>query len=150
MTDIDKLEALAKAAITSGLPGDRMMFDLHAMDPEGMIEIITEIRDLRERRDGPGSAPARLNYLHGELNARFPAAIDVFSSEPAEPKFIAVIDALIAEVRTLREDKARLDSGCIMINGRDSWGEDCKIDSRGNDLRKMIDEAMASRAKDQS
>lgn len=47
MIDIDKLEALAKAA-TSGLPGDRITFALHAIDPEGMLALIAELRALRE------------------------------------------------------------------------------------------------------
>lgn len=51
--------------------------------------------------------------------------------------------ALIAEVRALRKDKERLDSGCIVHTGWDDWGDTYKIDSRSNDLRKMIDEAMA-------
>jgi hypothetical protein len=47
MTNLDELEQLAKAAITSGLPGDRMMFALKAMDPEGMLALIAEVRALR-------------------------------------------------------------------------------------------------------
>jgi hypothetical protein len=55
MIDIDALEALAKAA-TSGLPGDRITFALHAMDPEGMLALIAEVRALREES-------ARLNFM---------------------------------------------------------------------------------------
>jgi hypothetical protein len=50
---------------------------------------------------------------------------------------------LVAEVRRLREDKARLDSGCIMRTDWDDCGDTIKIESRGNNLRQMIDEAMA-------
>lgn len=49
--------------------------------------------------------------------------------------------ALIAEVRTLREDKARLDSGCIVTYERDEFGEEYTCERRGNDLRAMIDAA---------
>jgi hypothetical protein len=48
MKNLDELEQLAKAAVTSGLPGDRMMFALKAMDPEGMLALIAEVRELRE------------------------------------------------------------------------------------------------------
>lgn len=57
---------------------------------------------------------------------------------------------LIAEVRGLREDKARLDSGRIMLRGWDDFVGEHKIDSRGNDLRKMIDEAMELAAKEKA
>jgi hypothetical protein len=46
MIDIDTLEALAKAA-TSGLPGDRIPFALHAMDPAAILALIAEVRELR-------------------------------------------------------------------------------------------------------
>lgn len=46
MIDIDKFEKLAEIA-KSGLPGDRMMFAVHAIDPEGMLELIAEVRSLR-------------------------------------------------------------------------------------------------------
>jgi hypothetical protein len=62
----------------------------------------------------------------------------------------AAILELVAEVRRLREDKARLDSGCIMRTDWDDWGDTIKIESRGNDLRKMIDEAMASADKEKA
>jgi hypothetical protein len=47
MIDIEELETLAKAA-SSGMPGDRIPFALHAMDPEGMLALIAELRALRE------------------------------------------------------------------------------------------------------
>jgi hypothetical protein len=48
MTNLDEMEQLAKAAVSSGLPGDRMMFALKAMDPEGILALIAEVRALRE------------------------------------------------------------------------------------------------------
>lgn len=54
--------------------------------------------------------------------------------------------ALIAEVRALREDKARLDSGCIVTYERDEFGEEYRCERRGNDLRAMIDAARREKA----
>jgi hypothetical protein len=79
---------------------------LEGFTPEVALALIAEVRRLQAHREGPGTPSARLNYIHGELNQRFPLAVDVFSSEPAEPKFIAAIDELIAEVRRLREGAA--------------------------------------------
>jgi hypothetical protein len=47
MIDLEKFEKLAEIA-KSGLPGDRMMFAVHAIDPEGMLDLITEVRRLRD------------------------------------------------------------------------------------------------------
>jgi hypothetical protein len=53
---------------------------------------------------------------------------------------------LVAEVRALREDKARLDSGVIMRTEWSDWNNrEIKVHSRGNDLRAMIDEARAAK-----
>jgi len=60
----------------------------------------------------------------------------------------ATVRALVGEVRALRKDKERLDSGCIMTSERDEFGESYKCERRGNDLRKMIDEAMAAVARE--
>jgi len=57
-----------------------------------------------------------------------------------------VILALITEVRALREDKARLDSGCIVTYERDEFGEEYRCERRGNDLRAMIDAARREKA----
>lgn len=58
------------------------------------------------------------------------------------------VKALIAELRELRKDKARLDSGCIMRSDWDDFGDTINIESRGNDLRRQIDEAMAKARED--
>lgn len=57
-----------------------------------------------------------------------------------------ILLALIAEVRALREDKARLDSGCIVTHERDEFGEEYRCERRGNDLRAMIDAARREKA----
>ncbi|NPT59078.1 hypothetical protein [Paraburkholderia elongata] len=57
---------------------------------------------------------------------------------------------LIAEVRRLREDKARLDAGCILTTDYDEFGDRHFTERRGLNLRQMIDNAMALAAKDQS
>jgi hypothetical protein len=54
----------------------------------------------------------------------------------------SVVLELVAEVRELRKDKARLDSGRIIRTEYDEFGDRIGVDSRGNDLRKMIDEAL--------
>lgn len=51
MIDLEKLEQLAKTA-TSGLAGDRVMFAVHVMDPEGILALTAEVRRLRAERDG--------------------------------------------------------------------------------------------------
>lgn len=56
---------------------------------------------------------------------------------------------LLAEVRALQEDKERLDSGRIMLNGWDDFGDRYEIDGRGNNLRTMIDRAIEAGKKDQ-
>lgn len=40
------------------------------------------------------------------------------------------------------EDRARLDSGMIIIVGRDEFGEPTRTHARGLDLRRLIDEAI--------
>lgn len=40
------------------------------------------------------------------------------------------------------QDKARLDSGMIIIAGRDEFGETTRTHARGLDLRRLIDEAI--------
>lgn len=57
---------------------------------------------------------------------------------------------LIDEVRALREDKDRLDSGCILTHERDEFGGEYFCERRGNNLRQMIDNAMALRGKEQA
>lgn len=54
------------------------------------------------------------------------------------------------ENEALRKDKERLDSGRIVYVGWDDFGDRYEIDSRGNDLRAMIDKATAIAAKEKS
>lgn len=68
------------------------------------------------------------------------------SKQPAQPVSGATALALIAEVRALQEDKARLDSGCIVTYERDEFGEEYRCERRGNDLRAMIDAARREKA----
>ncbi|MFI8608527.1 hypothetical protein ACIGFL_09405 [Pseudomonas sp. NPDC077649] len=55
---------------------------------------------------------------------------------------------LRAQVEQLLQDKARLDSGCIVTNDRDEFGRDYQTERRGVNLRASIDDAMARRARD--
>lgn len=50
--------------------------------------------------------------------------------------------SLRAEVKTLRADKARLDSGMIMTFDRDEFGETHQTERHGMNLRAAIDEAI--------
>lgn len=45
------------------------------------------------------------------------------------------------------QDRARLDSGMIIIAGRDEFGETTRTHARGLDLRRLIDEAIEEHAK---
>lgn len=55
---------------------------------------------------------------------------------------------LRAQVEQLLQDKARLDSGRIVTNDRNEFGESYKTERRGMNLRASIDEAMAMHARD--
>ncbi|WP_322979143.1 hypothetical protein [Pseudomonas sp. C11] len=55
---------------------------------------------------------------------------------------------LRAQLEQLQQDKARLDSGCIITDDRDEFGESYRTEHCGMDLRTRIDEAMAKRAED--
>jgi hypothetical protein len=57
-------------------------------------------------------------------------------------------DRLCAEIEALRKDKERLDSGVMVYTTFDEFGERIKVESRGNDLRAMIDEGIARRDRD--
>ncbi|MGF6837039.1 hypothetical protein QF001_000906 [Paraburkholderia youngii] len=129
--DLDKLEALAKAATPGPWRGDRIdgtvKYDIVAGDyPHGKYEIVC--------RGDNGN------------NFGFMKAEDEDYALAANPT--AILE-LIAEVRALREDKERLDSGCIITTDYDEFGDKTKTERRGNNLRQMIDEAMA-RAKEKA
>lgn len=59
MIDLEKLERLAKTA-TSGLAGDRVMFAVHVMDPEGILALTAEVRRLRNLLDNRPAVNAAL------------------------------------------------------------------------------------------
>ena len=134
--DLDHLEALAKAAT----PGPYEVQTHYG--EERLVDEMTDHTFSCVRQEG-GSFEDDIAHFHGEdctgiddeANARYFAALDPES-----------ILALIAEVRALREDKARLDSGCIVTHERDEFGEEYRCERRGNDLRAMIDAARRERA----
>lgn len=136
--DLDQLEALAKAAT----PGPYEVQTHYG--EERLVDEMTDHTFSCVRQEG-GSFEDDIAHFHSEdcpgiddeANARYFAALDPES-----------ILALIAEVRALRKDRERLDSGCIMTHERNEFGEEYKCERRGNDLRKMIDEAIAARAKE--
>ena len=126
--DLDQLEALAKAAT----PGPWTACDYGSYDgkAEGWyVDTTADKADIAP--DAGGIQPNHWDTGRGRRDMQFIAA--------ANPEAVL---ALIAEVRALRKDKARLDSGCIMRTDWDDYGDTVKIDSRGNNLRQMIDEAM--------
>ncbi|MFI8981472.1 hypothetical protein [Ectopseudomonas khazarica] len=55
---------------------------------------------------------------------------------------------LRAQVEQLQQDKARLDSGCIVTNDRNEFGESYQTERRGMNLRASIDDAIARHARD--
>ncbi|MFY1021160.1 hypothetical protein [Ectopseudomonas khazarica] len=55
---------------------------------------------------------------------------------------------LRAQVEQLLQDKARLDSGCIVTNDRNEFGESYQTERRGMNLRASIDDAIARHARD--
>lgn len=127
MIDLDQLEALAKAApqgkweIWTSNSWRRIYAD-QGREKVRVIEPTTQHDRWPDLAFGPGVE----------------AWMEGFTPEVAL--------ALIAEVRALREDKARLDSGCIVTHERDEFGEEYRCERRGNDLRAMIDAARRERA----
>lgn len=127
MIDLDHLESLAKAA------------------PQGKWEVWTSNSWRRVYAD-QGSEKVRViepTTQHDRWpDLMFGPGVEAWM-EGFTPE---VALALIAEVRAMREDKARLDSGCIVTHERDEFGEEYRCERRGNDLRAMIDEARREKA----
>ena len=124
--DLDQLESLAKAATPGpwrvGAYPAEIVGDTHVcIDTDIGVKVL----------------------LRGNENFYEEARADAAFSAAANP---AAILELCAEVRALREDKARLDSGCIVTHERDEFGEEYRCERRGNDLRAMIDEAWREKA----
>jgi len=77
MIDLDRFEEVASAA-KSGTPGDRVLFAIHAMDPDGMVELIAELRRLRAENESlmrsrvTGDSPKRAVTLELEMQADTP------------------------------------------------------------------------------
>ena len=120
MIDIDALEALAKAARDSIIRshgwestvemGEHLGKDeafMKAASPAAILALIAEVRRLRERREGHGTPVARMEYLHDELDKRFPDAVNPVLSDPPEPKYLAAIDALVADGERYRWLKSK-------------------------------------------
>jgi hypothetical protein len=57
---------------------------------------IAELKEQLARKDGPGSPAVRFDGLMSELRVRFPE-VSQFLSDPPEPKFLALIDKLLAK-----------------------------------------------------
>jgi hypothetical protein len=109
MINLDELERLAKAA-TSGLPGDRIPFAIHALDPEGILELVAEVRRLRDAIRLQANAVrtamdanTRASSIRLELaeQARAESSPEVLASERA-------MNAMLTEENeALREDAER-------------------------------------------
>jgi hypothetical protein len=81
--NLEKLEQLAKAATDTGLPGDRMMFAIHAMDPDDILELTAEVRRLREALNTPVFTcgySQHVNALVGLEGVHWDVAYDVFAN----------------------------------------------------------------------
>jgi hypothetical protein len=55
------------------------------------------------------------------------------------------IAELTAKLREAEQDAKRLDSGCIVIDGRDEFGEKESVEHRGLNLRAAIDRAIGNK-----
>ncbi|HJP69532.1 MAG TPA: hypothetical protein VJ846_11570 [Sphingomicrobium sp.] len=126
--DIDRLEALAKAA-PQGKWEIWTSYSWHRIYANQGSEKVRVIEPIVQRHD---------NHPDLMFGPGVEAWMEGFTPEVAL--------ALIAEVRALREDKARLDSGCIVTYERDEFGEENTCERRGNDLRAMIDAARKEKA----
>jgi hypothetical protein len=147
--------ALTKSGMYDGWAGNAPY--IAAANPTAILALVAEVRALRA----------------GEPNMRHPKIQALLSAQARYRYELAIIDDLISDpeheytgtdydyqtnltdkveafVKAARADKARLDSGCIMTNERDEFGDEYKCERRGNDLRKMIDEAITARAKEKT
>lgn len=140
MIDLDELERLAKAATPQDIDSAEIIHDTE----RGLTYCECPVCG------GDGSVVLDADYCNYDHTA---IGVQFYGIGPehgaAEAYFRAVSPAkmlaLIAEVRELRKDKARLDSGVIMTHERDEFGDEYTCERHGNDLRAMIDAALAQK-----
>jgi hypothetical protein len=142
--DLDELERIATAGDPWG----------YAATPKNILELIAEVRRLREERAGPGTPSARLCFLLNGLNERFPDAVDKYSSEPAEPKLLEAVDALIEDAERYQKLGELVAFGEWFIGTDDMEGPSDRhgaLQQRYLDDKADMDREMdAARAKEQS
>jgi hypothetical protein len=117
-----------------------------AANPTAILELVAEVRALREERTGPGTPSARLCFLLNGLNDRFPDAVDKYSSEPAEPKLLEAVDVLIEDAQRYRWLRDGEEDVFCMFGSNGSWGECGHIEIYGDRLDEHIDAVLAGDA----
>lgn len=132
MIDLDKLERLAKTA-TSGLAGDRVMFAVHVMDPEGILALTTEVRRLRAEVELCEKllADCREAAFSEVDNPYLGAAVGCPQDVPAFVSWEIQrlrTDAARYQWAISREDRAEELYGAVLSNCPDSAAIDAEID----------------------
>ncbi len=112
-------------------------------------KFIDWVWELREERDQLRADNERLRAQLAESQANDRTAMGYLAEVRA-----AVggddFPAMVRSVQALRKDAERLDSGCIITDDRNEFGEDYQTERRGINLRASIDAAMAKEAIDNS
>lgn len=97
-----------------------------------------------------------LRDAHGEdftdeQAALLPAQIEEYQRLSEAQNILSLLEEICrlrVQIEQLLQDKVRLDSGRIVTNDRNEFGESYKTERRGMNLRASIDEAMAMHARD--
>lgn len=81
-------------------------------------------------------------------NATIAEIYRIVSGGKGEPGNWNGAEPVRRRIAELEQDKARLDSGCIMTNERDEFGHEYQCERRGLNLRERIDAALAQQGKE--
>ena len=101
-------------------------------------------------------AVVMLRDAHGEdfteeQAALFPAQQEEYRRLTEPQEILSLLEEngrLCIQIEQLLQDKVRLDSGCIVTNDRNEFGESYQTERRGVNLRASIDDAIARHARD--
>ena len=94
---------------------------------------------------GPGSPSHRLSCLLRELSIRFPGVHNLTMSDPPEPKYIAVIDSIRADLAAANTQLAEKDAEAKRLREAVEWAlsqADCFNEKMLAELRRRADTAM--------
>jgi len=81
-------------------------------------------------------------------NATIAEIYQIVTGKTGEPGNWNGAEPVRRRIAELEQDKARLDSGCIMTNERDEFGHEYQCERRGLNLRERIDAALAQQGKE--